>query len=163
MSTAAAPALAPDATAPVPSTKTAYTLTRGGWYLLEGLFQANDPFTTPARVVAAAKFWNKLQTLNEAVAPDKTRFDKRIVRDKSTTDLEFATLAERREEEFKAWAAEKLTIELSKKQAKLCDDAIEWGLKNRDKGVLPQSSKHLLGLLTAFGVGQNDEGKTTDE
>lgn len=156
--------LAPDATVPTtPKPKTTVTATRGGWYLLEGVFQKSEPFTTPDKIVAAAKFWGKLQRENEAIAPDGTRFDKRIVRGKSMGDIEFASIAERRDEEFKAWAKETLSIGLSKKQEKLCDDAIDWALKNRDKGVLPQASEHLLSLLTAFGVGQDDDGDADGE
>ena len=164
MSTAAAPALAPDAsTTLVPKPKTALTASRGAWYLLEGVFQRSEPFTSPDKMVAAAKFWLKLQSTNEALAPDGSRFDKKIIKSKTQTDLEFAVFAETREQQFKTWAQQSLTIKLSKKQEKLCDDAIDWALKNRDKGLLPQSSEHLLSLLTAFGVGQTDEGDSADD
>lgn len=159
MSTAAASA---PATIHTPGKKPV-TVTRAGWYLLENLFTKSEPFTRPDLIVAAAKFYGKLRKANVCIAPDGTRFDKKYVRPEGMTDLTFAHLVNQRDIEFENWGNEALTIELGKKQEKLCDDAIEWGLKNRDKGVLPQASEHLLSLLTAFGVGQNDDGDESDE
>lgn len=133
--------------------KHSITLTRGAAYLLEGLFQRPEPFTSPSTTVQAAKMWGKLRRENKCVTADGHNFEKAVVRTKDETDIDVARRQVSANEAYEEWKDESVVLELSDKQRDLCREAINWGLKNRDKGALPQNNQHLLSLLEGFGIG----------
>lgn len=140
----------------VPAAKPRHTitLTRGAAYLLEGLLQRPEPFTTPATTVNAAKLWGKLRKENKPEA-DGFKFEKTTVRSKDDSDIDVATRQVATNEAFAIWQDDSVTLDLSDKQRDTARTAITWGLKNRDKGTLPYNNQHLLSLLEGFALAED--------
>lgn len=141
---------------PVPPTK----LSRGAWYLLEGVCQNPGPFTTPVLTVQAAKVWNKLHKANRAKTVD-FNFEKRLPRNDGESDSTFAARADTFTEAFEIWQASDLELVLTKRDRATLEKGIAWALKNRDK-VWPQNNEHILAILTEFDIEGADDADDSE-
>lgn len=135
-------------------------LSRGAWYLLEGICQNPAPFTTPALTVQAAKIWNKVHKANRAKT-DEFNFEKRLLRAEGESDAAFAVKADTFTEAFEAWQASDLELVLTKRDRTALEKGIAWALKNRDK-VWPQNNEHILAILTEFDIEGADDAEDAE-
>jgi len=130
-------------------TITPHKLTRGALYLIEGLLQKTEPFTTPVATRRAARTWLKIHKFNPA-KQDDIDFEEQLIRATGDSDIQWAQRQVDRNKLWKAWQESEATINLTAKEVKLLvGTAIKWALKHRDK-VWPENNLHVLSILEAF-------------
>ncbi len=151
MTAEAAPLPGPGAEAPVATPTTAYKLTRGAVYMLEGLLGVGVAWPGEKNTKRANKLWGKLHRLNPC-EKDGIKFAKSSARPEGMTDLQWQTEVVRRNDLFDAWQDEPFALDLTQRETALLHTGIEWAIKNRDK-VWPQNNQHIGAILDAFDVG----------
>jgi len=147
----------PVAPSPVP-----YTLTRGAWYLLEGLLQTATAFpNTHLMTKRVNHLLRRLKRENKPISiiDDKTiDHSKPQVRENDISDLKWQQFAVAMGDAFSDWKEQPLTLDLKRKELAVLEIGIEWALKNRDK-IWPENNEYILCILEAF---DDDEDKDKD-
>ncbi len=153
MSTEAAAAVA----APITTPTTAYEVTRGGAYLIEGLLQHHTEYTTTIPLTKkASKLRRKLKQQNPCVLDGKD-LEKTVIKNAADTDIEWTLRQDTHREDFRRWQDQKVKLELTAKEKDfLCNKALKWAFANRTK-VFPENNDHVLSIIEAFDL--EDDGE----
>ncbi len=132
-----------------------FTLTRGGWYLIEGVLQRTEYTTKPGSSGRASRLRRKLRDQNPAKSGD-LEFEPQLVRKATESDIEWANRQVEHGERFQKWQDGKATIELTQKERDfLVTRALKWAFDNRDK-VFQFNNDHTLSIIDAFSIEDGD-------
>lgn len=163
MSTASSPAVV---AAPTP---TPISATRGAWLKLETLLSIGEAFPGQVKTEKATKLLLYIRRQN----PLKVKhpelgdldFEVGLPREKGEGDIDFGQRGRAYQKFYKQWEDELLIVDFSEKRKKLAVDGLEWLFKNRTKVApsLQQNDQHILSLIQAFALNQNDDGSLKDD